>query len=654
MNLKKQLTVLALTLVVAVGRIDAAEPPPVDHYAALPLFRTMALSPDGTRIISLRAIHETYHAFLMDLSSGQSQLLVASDPDEFLFDSCRFANNERVVCRIISYITMRAGDSGVGPRRYRDGRVIASRLLAINVDRSNSIQLVPEARNSSPGQELEWNPADQSTVISWLPNDKEHILIQLARDDRLAPSVFRLNIYNNSLVRVRRHRDDVMRWYADDEGNILLATGARGDKPRAASLYDGWQWLELADEDLLAPPVPQGFAQDGRYLYVIGNNGENTRGVYRLDLKTTELELVYRNETYDVSRLTLSKATQRPLYATYLSDVPERHWFDEDLKARYEAVSASIPGSPDIVSIVSADRRAERFILHAEGNGLVPTYYFYDAQRKALVRISRTYRDLASVTKPRPVSFMARDGLEIPAYLLLPEGEAPFPTVLLPHGGPWSRDYAGFDPWAELLVSRGYAVLKPNFRGSSGYGREYMAKGFEQWGLGMQDDLIDGLDWMIEEGITDPDRVCIAGGSYGGYAALVAAYKTPGRFRCAVSFAGVTDLDGLAERWFNFRLGELSAARLPEGDARAASSPLSQVNKIGVPLLIVHGDKDRSVMIEQSQDLAQALKAAGKEHIYIEQANGDHYLSLQQHRSEFFRAMDEFLSLHLGASQANP
>jgi dipeptidyl aminopeptidase/acylaminoacyl peptidase len=266
------------------------------------------------------------------------------------------------------------------------------------------------------------------------------------------------------------------------------------------------------------------------------------------------------------------------------------------------------------------------------------------------MRLAESYPGLPGIVEPRPVTIPARDGTPVPAYLTLPPGgqRKGLPTVILPHGGPWSRDTGAPHYWVQFLVSRGYAVLQPNFRGSSGHGDRYLAAGFEQWGLAMQNDLVDGLDWLVEQGIADPERVCMVGGSYGGYAALVAAYQIPERLRCAVSFAGVSDLDGVVERMRNFRFGELGVARIQEGDARRRSSPIHNVERIGVPLLLVHGDVDRSVLVEQSRSLADALEAAGKPFRYIEQTNGDHYLSLQAHRLEFLEALEGFLQTHLG------
>jgi dipeptidyl aminopeptidase/acylaminoacyl peptidase len=179
-------------------------------------------------------------------------------------------------------------------------------------------------------------------------------------------------------------------------------------------------------------------------------------------------------------------------------------------------------------------------------------------------------------------------------------------------------------------------------------GDRFLVGGYQQWGLKMQDDVLDGLVWMISQGYTDPDRVCIVGASYGGYVASVAAYTTPEKFKCAVSFAGVSDLNDLAQRWRNTGMTGSASRRLQSGSSRDENSPIANVTRISIPLLLVHGDVDRRVMIEQSRRFAAALKKAGKDYIYIEQENGNHLLSLQSHRIEFFEAMDNFLRKHLG------
>ncbi|MCZ6616899.1 MAG: prolyl oligopeptidase family serine peptidase [Gammaproteobacteria bacterium] len=632
--------------------VAVAEPPPAASFGKLPPMMSVNLSPDGTRAVVLRALNDSYHVTLLDFKTRKSSMLMAAKPDEFLFNWCRWANNARIVCSFRSYIVMRAGQTGVARRSYRDGRTVMTRLLAVNADGSNVLQLVPPAQSRS-GRDLVWNSPDQSTVISWLQDEPDHILMQIAREDRLFPSIYKININNNKMQRVRRQHGSVVRWYADRRGKLRFATGRRNNlKPVVFAIDEKGRMREM-DMSYLAGinvPEPLGLSLDGKHSYVAANNGADTMGIFRINVATGEVvDTLYTNTRFDAGRrLIRHPRTGEPVVLEYLEASLRHHWFDGELEASYERAVAVLPGAPSTVSIASVDREWNRVVLRAEGNGTFPTYYLYDDAAKTLLALGRSYSDLGHAVSLNPVVYEARDGQMIPAYYAVPDaGEGPFPTVILPHGGPYARDSDRFDYRVQFLVSRGIAVLKPNYRGSAGYGDVYLAAGFDQWGLKMQDDVIDGLDWMVEQGIADGDRVCIVGGSYGGYVALVAAYKTPERLRCAVSFAGVTDLPELVKHQLNFRFGRLAVARIQGGKSRSENSPLDHVDEIGVPLLIVHGDVDRSVMIEQSRTLVAALEEAGKPYRYIEQPNGDHFLSLESHRIEFLEALDEFLGEHL-------
>lgn len=632
--------------------ILTADPPPVEVFASLPPIKSVSLSPDGTKAVILKAINDTYHVTITDLETRKSRMLMAAKPDEFLFNACNWANNKRIICSIRSYIVLKAGQLYAGSRWYRDGRTVATRLLAVNADGSDVMQLVPPAVTKNFNKVV-WNSPNQSNVISMMREDPNHILMQIARDDRIRPSVYKLNINTNKLERTLRYRDSVLFWYADSYGEIRFASGYRSAlEPIAFTMKKG-RPNRIDIQHLLGinPPSPLGFTADGKGVYVSSNNGKDKRGIYEVNLADGKVvSELYSDPDYDIyGGLWLHRLTHKPVVLGYYREDYTLHWFDQDLKARYDRVVKVLPGAPAAVRIISVDDNWNRFVLYTEGNQTLPTYYLYDDAAKSLKILATSYKDLDKIVEMKSVRYPARDGKSIPAYYAVPDEpqKGPYPTIVFPHGGPYARDVPNFDYWTQFFVSRGFAVIKPNFRGSSGYGDAYMKAGFEEWGLKMQDDVIDGLDWMIKEGISDRDKVCIVGGSYGGYVALVAAFKTPERFRCAVSFAGVTDLPELATRWYNFLLGELSVARIQSGKSRRENSPLDQVEKIRLPLLIVHGDVDRSVMIEQSRDLVAALEKAGKPYRYIEQTNGDHFLSLQSHRIEFFRAMDEFLQKHL-------
>jgi dipeptidyl aminopeptidase/acylaminoacyl peptidase len=280
----------------------------------------------------------------------------------------------------------------------------------------------------------------------------------------------------------------------------------------------------------------------------------------------------------------------------------------------------------------------------------------FDEQLNRLNLMVKGYPRLIpkELVKPMPVSFKARDGTVLHGYLTRPTNEQQRqPFVLLPHGGPSSRDVLDFDYWTQFFVSRGWAVLQVNFRGSSGYGGDFLQAGFKRWGLEMQDDLTDAAQYVIEKGIADPDRMCIVGGSYGGYAALMGVVKTPDLYRCAVSFAGVSNLRSLLEEKRQFLGYELGWERQLGGwwsdrERLKATSPVNQAERIRTPLLIVHGAEDRVVPVEQSREMVDALKKAGFKSVrYVELPDGDHHLGRQEDRLTLFREMERFLATHL-------
>lgn len=631
----------------------AAQAPPVSAFASLPEISNLRLSPDAQKLVMLRTLGETQHAFVMDLTSGEINPALGADPSQFFINYCDWANNERLLCSIRSYGKIRAGQRYY---RYRDGRTTFTRLIAVDADGGNRLQLVPDPVNREIG-DLKWNAIDQDNLVSWLPDDADHVLIQLNREDRIRPSVYRLNIYDNELKRVQKFHDNVFSWYSDSRGNLHLAAGYQNEKPVAFSvLGNRLERLDIGAFAEFEQPRVLAISGDGAETYMGTYQGSDYYRYLRVDTKTGRtIGPLYEDSSHDLfgGGLMLDAHTRQPLLIQYMSERMERHWFDEALGTRFEPVFSALAAHHSNVRLVSLRAQEGRAIFRASGSGTAPTYYFYDEAAKDLKRLATAYPDTPDIVDFEVISYEADDGWPITAYLARPAGAGPHPTIVFPHGGPNARDYPNFDYWSQFFVSRGYAVIKPNFRGSIGYGARHLTAGFDQWGLRMQDDVMNALDWMIEEGIADPQRVCVVGGSYGGYVALVAAYKTPERIRCAISFAGVADLEDLKTRWRSFELGELSIARIQSGRSVNENSPIRQVHRIGVPLLIVHGDADRSVMIEQSREFVAALEKAGKPHRYIEQADGDHFLSNQNHRLEFFQAMDEFLAEHLQVEAAS-
>ncbi len=629
-------------------------------FSELPPAADMQLSPDGTKAVILRAMGDTYSVVLMDFEKSKVKLLMAADPENFSFNWCRFANARRVVCSIRSYIKLQAGQIGIGRRYYNDARTVATRLLAVDIDGKNVLQLI-KPKVTQQGGDLVWNPRIQDNVISWLDEDPDHILVQLAIEDRLFPSVYKLNINTNRQQKVKSYRSGIFQWFADADGNLRNGAGfnLNSETFKAVSVEDKkTSTLDISHLSGERAPNIHGYIKDGKTLLASANLGKDKRSLVTVDAISGEvLATVLTNDRYDIDGPVFLNGGKLVAVQTNF-DKPGYHWLDETLGSEYTALLKQLPGSPDFVELISADQNWDRLVLKASGNKTIPQYYLYSRgkYKKSLSSLFSDYpkADRAKIAEPSLVYYESRDGMNIPAYLTVPVGVEPknLPTLIMPHGGPYSRDTNRFNYWVQYAAASGYAVLQPNFRGSTGYGDAFREAGHNQWGRAMQSDLDDGLDWLIAQGITDPKKTCMMGGSYGGYASLVAAYQSPNRYKCAVAFAPVTDIKELIREQRNFVLSKGSIDRLRDRDEQPEVSPIEQARNFSIPVLIVHGDVDRVVKIEQSRGLTEALKEANADYRYIEQKNGNHYLSLKSHRREFLLAVDDFLATHIGDTAA--
>jgi dipeptidyl aminopeptidase/acylaminoacyl peptidase len=290
--------------------------------------------------------------------------------------------------------------------------------------------------------------------------------------------------------------------------------------------------------------------------------------------------------------------------------------------------------------------------VYSSGKGNAGMYLVGDRKAKDITFFGARYPEIddTNYAGKQLVSFKARDGVVIEGYLTLPKQaeNKPLATVILPHGGPMARDYGGFDYWSEMLANQGYVVLQPNFRGSSGYGHSFESAAINGWGAAMQDDLQDAAHWMIEKGYTDANRICVVGASYGGYAALMALAKHPETFKCAASFAGVTDLEHIVKRarWFTNK--EVVRKQFgTDSEKLEAASPVNLAAKINRPVLLIHGTDDKVVPVAHSREMLDELEDEGKPVKYVELDGGNHHLSYQPHRLTTLTEIVSFLQQHL-------
>ena len=621
---------------------------PLKAFASLPLVRRMTLSPSGEHIASIQntAGDKTY-LVVTTYDGKDARRLLESDNKRYSIRWFDWVNDERLVVGV-------GADDGWSNLRWTE-----TRLFAINRDGSNlKTDLITPSRDHNSFTR-EYLPQLQDRVIGKIPGDNRSVLIALDLRIGTYPDVYKLDVYTGRRELIEGSTYGMRDWMADRQGVVRLGTAVEGTMVHILVKPVGQdRWQTLRKYDALREPdmTPLGFDEDPNMLFVAQRLDGRT-AVYSIDISNPQVPPTLRasHALYDIEgSLIYSSWLKQVVGVRSRLDESASIYWNPKAKALQTRVDLALPGR--INDIQGSSRNGRRHIVVSSHATQPPQWYLYDEDLNRLILMVDGYPKLVpnELVKPMPLTLKARDGTVLHGYVTRPaHAQQPGPLIVLPHGGPAGRDVLDFNYWTQFLASRGWAVLQVNFRGSSGYGGEFLQAGFKRWGLEMQDDLTDAAHYAIEQGIADPERICIVGGSYGGYAALMGIVKTPELFRCAVSFAGVSDLRALLTDKRRFLGYELGAERQlgawwSDRDRLKATSPVNHAEKIRSPLLIVHGAEDRTVPVEQSRAMVDALKEAGFKHMrYIELPDGDHHLSRQEDRLTFFREMERFLATHL-------
>jgi dipeptidyl aminopeptidase/acylaminoacyl peptidase len=414
---------------------------------------------------------------------------------------------------------------------------------------------------------------------------------------------------------------------------------------------------EILRHDDSERPTLTGLLADGSALVLLAANGRSHQAAWALPLDGSPPRLLVEDPDADITS-TYTDRNTGAIVGVYVSGAKTSvHWLEPLAQKRYDVLQRSFTDRQ--VSVYGWTADGTKTLAQVQTASSPPMYYLVDFTTHRADIAGEEYPALAGVPlgEVKEITYKARDGADIPAYLTAPAGKpaANVPLVVLPHGGPNARDYPRFDWLVQFLASRGYAVLQPEFRGSTGFGDAFREAGYRQWGGRMQDDVTDGVHAMIERGVADPHRICIVGASYGGYAALAGAAFTPDLYACAASINGVTDLPALMLEQVHFYDWTLSTslsvwkARIgaPNDPNLGAKSPINSVKSVTIPILIVYGTGDSVVPNEQSERMARALRAAGKSVTTTTLKGEDHWLSRTDTRIQVLRELDRFLKDHL-------
>ncbi len=517
------------------------------------------------------------------------------------------------------------------------------------------------AVNVSSKQTRDITPFDgvRAQVVALDPDFPDQVLIGLNRKDKRKFDVYRLNLKTGAAEFDTDNPGTVVGWTADAKFRIRAAT---------ATTPDGGYDL-MVREEVDKPwktlrhwgPEEQGsaylFSEDGKTLYISGNHDANAMRVLALDLATGKETVLAEDPDYDAGLFgPLIHPTKKLIQAVPV-ERDRLTWkvLDPAIKEDFATLAKLHDGDMRVVSRDLADKTW--LVAYSPDNG--PTaYYTYDRGSKAAKFMFTNQPKLEglALASMKPISLTSRDGLTIHGYLTVPPGVMPknLPTVLLVHGGPWGRDGWGFNPMVQWLTNRGYAVLQVNFRGSTGYGKKFLNAGNKEWAGKMHDDLIDAVDWITKEGIADSKKIAIMGGSYGGYATLVGLTFTPDVFACGVDIVGPSNIITLlktippywapAKAMFSKRVGDLEK----EEEFLKSRSPLFQVDRIKVPLLIGQGANDPRVKQAESEQIVEAMRKANKPVEYIVYTDEGHGFARPENRLHFYAKAEEFLAKYLG------
>jgi dipeptidyl aminopeptidase/acylaminoacyl peptidase len=490
-------------------------------------------------------------------------------------------------------------------------------------------------------------------------NFPDEVLVAMNLNDRSKMDVYRVNLKNGAVEFDTENPGNIVSWTADAQFQIRAATAAAPDGGSDLLIRtapdQSWELLRHWGPDDQGGAVD--FSEDGKTLYIMGSHDANAQRLIAVDLATRQETVIAQDEQYDVGGI-VTHPTNRTIQAvSFYRDKQEWQVIDQDIAADFEAIAKVRPGE---FSIASRDLADENWLVaYLTDDG--PVYYYaYNRPSKTSTLLFSNQPKLEGLqlASMQPVSYQARDGLTIHGYLTIPplskEEHGGLPTVLLIHGGPWARDMWGYSPIVQWLANRGLAVLQPNFRGSTGYGKAFLNAGNREWAAKMHDDLIDAVNWLVQQGISDPNKIAIMGGSYGGYATLVGLTFTPDVFAAGVDIVGpsnlVTLMQSIPPYWapmkamFAHRLGNLET----EEEFLKSRSPLFFADHIQKPLLIGQGANDPRVKQAESEQIVAAMHKANKPVEYVLYTDEGHGFARPENRLHFFAIAEQFLAKYLG------
>jgi len=615
---------------------------PVAAFAQLDFVEQASLSPDGRNVAGVFGIDGKQAIGVFNLFSEKDGIKVTGIPEKSNIRWVQWVNDDNVLF-------------GTNTQQNIFGAFYyVSRVIAFNRVTGKAAVLIADAGGFNASDVI-WTAHDGSPTI--LLGVEQSIY----EEHDYWPKVYRVDVSTGKFFKILDGIEQVRSWYADSEGSIRAGLGYDDNntterllyRSKADSVFRTRDRANVAKREEIKNPFLLRSGDDRALIYI--KDAKGIQNIAEYDFSTQKLgKTIYVPESGDISDVITSRD------GTTLLGVRETtgrsvHWIDPKFAELQAAFDKAVPsGYVDIVSL-SADQT--KMLVTVTDNDYPGVLYYYDTADGALRKIALINEAVGNkhLAPTRFVTYAARDGLEINAKLTVPAGRETknLPIIMLPHGGPWEHESGGYDWLSQFLANRGYVVIQPDFRGSTGHGDTFERRGDGEMGRAMQDDISDGLAWAVKEGFADPKRACIFGWSYGGYAAMWGLVKDPDLYRCGISMAGVSSLKRDVNAFLDSGIGKsnkIAWQRMaPDFDA---VSPINFVEKIKAPLLLIHGKQDVTVDVSQSKKMNAKMAAAGKTVEYIELPFSDHYAQRQADRVTLLSAIDAFLAKYNPADPA--
>ena len=601
---------------------------PLENFFKNPEKSSFQISPNGQFISYMKPWEEgnrRMNVYVKPFDS-EEEIRITNAKKRSLYGYFWLNNNR------IAYVQDKGGDENI-------------HIYAVDIDGSNDIDLTPFENI-------------QARITDDLEEDDNFILIELNKNNPQVHDVYRLNVNNGDLELIAKNPGNISGWMTDNDGKLRIALTSDG--VNSSILYRDSEkddFKEILTTNFKESVSPLFFTFDNNEIYVSSNRHRDKSSIYKFDLqKGIETDLIFEHPDVDVYSLMRSKKRKLITGVSFYTDKQNYKFYDSWRRDLQLSLENKIPGVEVRLSSLSKDET--KAIIVAFSDRSRGTYYYYDIQKDELTMLAELSPWLKTddMAKMSPVKYESRDGLTIHGYLTLPinynKGDR-IPVVVNPHGGPWVRDYWGFNSEIQFLANKGYAVFQMNYRGSTGYGRSFWEKSFKQWGKDMQNDITDGVNWLIDEGIADPDKIAIYGASYGGYATLAGLTFTPDLYACGVDYVGVSSLftfmESMPPYWELYRSMMYEMVGHPDNDKEllASASPLLHIDKIKAPLFIAQGANDPRVKKSESDQIVEALKQKGIDVPYMVKDDEGHGFYNEENQFDFYKSMDDFLKKYL-------